>query len=207
VNSHEIVIYRNLFYRKLAGLQFLLMGLIMLGICINMGFIQIMRWDVFRPTYFETDKFGIILPQHSLNDPVYTNQQVEQWTTDKLNQLLSLNFATHNAVLNSAASYFNPIGYIQYIAAIHKSRILEALNTHKYVSVIEIVEPVKVARALLLDGEKTAGWVLKGKYQVQYFNNKNIKNPFVQELDLTILVQRESFSLYQDGISIRTIIA
>ncbi len=207
MNSHEIVIHRNLFYRNLTACQFGLMWLLILGVAINIYFIQIMLWDQSRPTYFMTDRFGVSLAKYPLNESVYTHDQIAQWTASKLNILFSINFATHRQILNEAAIYFNPQGYTRYIDAITKSRILDALDAHKYVSVIEIDTPLFVEKTLFIDGGQTFSWVLKGKYKISYFNDKNIKNPFTQELDMTILVRRESFSLYEDGISIMTIIA
>jgi hypothetical protein len=183
------------------------MWLLILGIGINIYFIQVMRWDQSRPTYFMTDRFGVSLAKYPLNEAVYTKEQIEQWTALKLNTLFSINFATHEKILNEAANYFNPQGYTQYITAVRKSRILDALDAHKYVSVIEINSPLSVLKTIFVDRGQTFAWVLQGKYKISYFNDKNIKNPFVQELDMTILVRRESFSLYEDGISIMTIIA
>ncbi len=207
MNSHEIVIHRNLFYRKLTAFQFGLMFLLILGISINAYFIRVMRWDQSRPTYFMTDRFGVSLAQHPLNQPVYSDEQIEQWTANKLNTLFSINFATHTKILNEAANYFNPQGYLQYRAAIAENRLVESLEAHSYVSVIDIDEPLKVEKHMMVDRGQAFAWKLKGKYKISYFNNKNIKNPFVQELDLIILVRRESFSLYGDGVSIITIIA
>ena len=207
MNSHEIVIHRNLFYRTLAVYQSILMLAIFTGIAMSALLIRQITRDHAQPTYFMTDKFGVALPEYPLTDPVYPSEQVEQWTAIKLNNLLSINFATHDTILNAAAAYFDPIGYIQYITALKQSRLIEALEFHKYVAVLDIVEPLKVTSTMLVNGGKVHAWILKGKYNVNYFNNKNIKNPFIQELDLTIIVRRENFSLYQDGVSIMLIIA
>lgn len=207
MNSHEIVIHRNLFYRKLSALQLGLLFFLLLGIGVNLFFIHTVRSDQARPTYFMTDRFGKTLPQPSLAERVYSDQQIEEWATKKINLLDSMNFMTHKQIVNQAAAYFNPQGYTEFLSALKRSRNIEALNAYKYVAVIDIEEPLKVSRTVYVDGGKVFAWILKGKYKISYFNNQNKKNPFIQEKDYTILVRRESFTLYEDGLSIVTIIA
>ncbi|MBM4223005.1 MAG: hypothetical protein FJ161_04330 [Gammaproteobacteria bacterium] len=206
MNSHELVIHRNLFYQKLAYRQcgvFFALCLLIIG---SYYVIQKIQADNVQPTYFMTDRYGHILPDIPLSQPYFSNDHVEKWTTEKLTTLFSMNFANYKTILNEASGYFNPIGYSQYLESINNNRIISALTVHKYVAVVDLLEPLRVSKTLSFD-QGAFAWLLTGKMRVTYFNEANIADPFVQELHLTVVVRRENFALYEDGISLRVIIA
>jgi len=207
VNSHEIVIYRNIFYRKMVAYQVGIFFTLLMAIVTCVYCIYVVNQDQIKPVYFMTNNLGELLKFHPLTDPVYPQEEVEAWVDKKVRYLLSMNFATYQKILNEAAEFFNPIGYVQYMTALDKSRLFYALNVHKYVAVVEPIEPLRVKKKMLISSNTVYAWRLEGSYRVRYFNNLNSKNPFIQELNMMILVRRENFSLYPDGLSIMTIIA
>ncbi len=207
MNSHELVIYRNLFYRKIVLYQLGILFTLLAAIISCGYFIRVINRDQIKPVYFMTNNIGELLKFYPLDQSVYNDEEVESWADKKIQYLLSMNFATHQKIMNAAAEFFNPIGYIQYMAALDKSRLFYALNIHKYVAVVDVVHPLKIKKKNLVLGNTVHVWRLEGTYRVQYFNNLNSKNPFIQEMNMTVLIRREDFSLYPEGLSIMTIIA
>jgi hypothetical protein len=205
MNIHELVLRRNRFYQTVVHWQFILTILILTGIYFNYLFIRKVSAQSVLPVYFMTDKYGYYLADQPLTEPLYHDDQIALWANDHVLDILQLNYISYTKTLNRAAKFFNPIGYVNYMKALNQSRNISALLAHQYKTIGEIIEPLKVTRTFTERGRFS--WVLKGKFMMHYINTKNVNNPFDQELDLTVLVVRESLYLYEEGISLMTVIA
>ena len=209
MNIHELVIKRNNFYQGLMRYQFILIIMLLIGIYGNVLFIKKIIKNYSKPTYIMTDKLGALLEDQPKSLPIYSNEDVAQWSQEKIVEILSLNFLKYEDQLNNIAKYFNEMGYVKYLDALKKSRNISALTYNKYVTIIDVLTPFRVdsTRYLGLNGEKIFSWVVKGKISAKYLNTKNASDPFIQDLNVTMILVRESFFLYENGISIYLIIA
>lgn len=205
MNSHEIVIRRNKFYKDLVHWQFILALTLIAGLIINYFFIKHVFYQSSRPVYFMNDKSGRYLADTPRYEPVYTDEDVEAWATVKILKVLELNYKNYEKILEKSAVFFDPVGHVKYINALKKTRVAEALIANQYLVQGVVTEPLKVTKKVIIDGVHY--WILKGNITLNYINSKNIDNPFKQELFLTIAVNRQSFYLYEDGISLMTVIA
>jgi hypothetical protein len=205
MNSHEIVVRRNQFYQKILYWQVFLLFLLLLGLYLNFMIFKDIRRSTLKPVYFMTDKFGRYLEDQPRSLPIYSNTVIEEWANKHLVNLLELNFVGYKQKLNKASAVFNPIGYVDYMRALQQTRLITALLAHKYSTIVEVIEPLKVSKTYVF--RDTYTWILKGNMMLHYVNQKNINNPFNQELALTVVVIRESFYFYENGISLMTVIA
>ncbi len=209
MNIHELVIKRNNFYQNLMRYQFILIIILSIGIYGNVLFIKEIVKNYSKPKYIMTDKLGDLLEDKPKSLPIYTNEDVSQWAQEKIVEILSLNFLKYENQLNQIGKYFNEMGYVKYLDALKKSRNISALTHNKYVTIVDVLTPFRVdsTRYLGLNGEKIFSWVVKGQISAKYLNTKNAADPFIQDLNITMLLVRESFFLYENGISIYLIIA
>ncbi len=209
MNIHELVIKRNNFYQNLMRYQFILIIILSIGIYGNVLFIKEIVKNYSKPKYIMTDKLGDLLEDKPKSLPIYTNEDVSQWAQEKIVEILSLNFLKYENQLNQIGKYFNEMGYVKYLDALKKSRNISALTHNKYVTIVDVLTPFRVdsTRYLGLNGEKIFSWVVKGQISAKYLNTKNAADPFIQDLNITMILVRESFFLYENGISIYLIIA
>ena len=206
MNSHEIVVRRNKFYQDMTHWQFVLMLVLMLGLGFNFYFYKNIKKHIYQPTYFMVDKGGTFLRDEPLENPIYSNEFIENWTLNNILFLLQLNYVSYTKILNLSSKFFNQVGYVRYIKALEQTNLARALTVHQYRATADVIEPLKVVE----EKKSPAGrhmWVLKGKIMLSYTNAKNAANPFVQELNLEVTVLRESLYTYSDGISIFTVVA
>ena len=86
-----------------------------------------------------------------------------------------------------------------------QSKNIEAVKANKYTVISSFLEPMSVKKKML-SKNKTHMWVLEGKVRLLYVNSENLTKPFYQDVVMNVLVYRESFYLYEKGISIGIII-
>ena len=121
---------------------------------------------------------------------------------------MRLNFKDYLHQLKNVQPLFTSLGFNQYVKSLKESKNIEALVAKKYTVVTEFQTPIRVTNKTLIDfnGEKKFHWVLEGRARQFYLSSENLEEPFYQDLELTVLVGRESFYLYENGVGIAIII-
>lgn len=206
LTGHEVIIKRNLYYRSFYRVNILIMIALIIGLVINTHIHSVFSQEKARPEYFLTDKTGKIIKDVPVSNPMYPNDQVEQWTQESLEQILNINYVNFARDLKRSSVLFTPLGHRQYLSTLVQSKNIEAIKAKKYTVVSEFVEPMKVARRIQSGGR--ALWLLEGKVRLYYLNSENIvsSSPMFQDLNLSVVVTRQSFYLYDNGIAIAIII-
>lgn len=205
MNVHELVLKRNYFYEKLVVYQVILMATLVIGTFINFYFFRVVYFDQLKPTYFTTTAEGRSLQDIPLGDPIYADEEIERWVSDKIVNIFSFNFFNYKSHMTRLGHDFDQIGYVEFMEALNQNRLITAIVRHKFLSRVYIEQPFKVRRHLPLNGRH--GWVLQGHLLVEYVNHENRLNPFRQKMEMLVYVTRQSLFMYPQGIAFRTIIA
>lgn len=208
LTGHEVIIKRNIFYRKFYRIQFVTSLLLILGIFLNFYIYKIFSSEKQSPVYFRTDQQGLIIKDRPLNQPIYSDQEIIAWTQNSLNKIYSINFKDYQHQLKNAQPLFTPLGFNDYIQKLQDSKNIAAIVANKYTVVTEFSNPLKVTNKTLINfnGENKFHWILEGRARQFYLSSENLERPFYQDLEITVLVGRESFYLYENGVGIAIII-
>lgn len=205
MNVHEVVLNRNYFYQRLVVYQTLLMALLVTGLVLNIYFFRTIYSDQMKPTYFMTDSEGAMLLDIPRSEPLYTDEEIESWVTDKITDVFSLNYFNYRKHFNRLAHDFDQVGYVGFMNALKENRLLSAILKNRYIARVSVTKPFTVARHLV--NNDTYGWILTGDILVEYVNQENRRNPFRQEMQMLVYVTRQSLFMYPKGIAFMVIIA
>lgn len=211
LTGHEVIIKRNIYYRSFYRINILIFFSLLIGLSVNAYIYTIFAKEKASPAYFFTDKSGRLIRDVPLTNPVYADKDVELWTQESLEKIFNINYVNFISDLKGSASLFSPQGFRQYIKTLSQSKNLEAIRANRYTVITTFLEPMKVKRKLVgnngsEDGKKRQMWLLEGKVRMLYVNSNNLTKPLSQDVIVSVVVARESFYLYEKGISIGIII-
>ena len=212
LTGHEVIIKRNLYYRGFYRVNILIMFALLIGLAVNLKIYSVFSQEKSSPEYFLTDKTGSIIKDVPLSEPIYPNDQVAQWTEESLEQIMNINYVNFIRDLKKSSVLFTPLGHRQYLSTLSRSKNIAAIRENKYTVVTDFIEPMRVVKMIQnrssSDSESKVLWLLEGKARLYYLNSENISSssPMFQDLDLSVVVTRQSFHLYENGIAIAIII-
>lgn len=205
MNVHEVVLNRNYFYQRLVVYQTILMGLLFAGLCLNFYFFRTIYYDQIRPTYFMTNAEGMSLTDIPRMEPLYSDDEIQQWVTAKMTEVFSINYFNYKKHFNRLAYDFDQVGYAGFMNALKENRLMTAILRHKFIARVSVAQPFTVERHLVVNG--TYGWILNGEILVEYVNKENRLNPFRQKMEMLVYVTRQSLFMYPQGIAFMVIVA
>lgn len=208
LTGHQIIVKRNIFYRKFHRVNVVIFFILLFGIGVNLYVYRVFSKDKLSPAYFLTDKSGVYINDIPLDQTIYSDEDVAQWTQNSLEKVFSINYVNYRHQLVSASELFTPTGFRQYIGTLSASNNIEAVLANKYTVVSSFLESMTVQRRVLRGqgDEQRVLWVLQGKVRHYYLNALNLEEPFSQDLELFVIVARESFRTYENGVGIAVII-
>lgn len=131
MSKQEFEIEKNHFYRDqyrqtLGWLS--LMTLICIALSAILAYITI---DQKKSSYYATTASGLIIPLHTLSEPIVTNSYLLQWATLATRKAFNLDFVHFQEQMEQAKIYFTSGGWEQFLIALEKSKLLEAVKSKK----------------------------------------------------------------------------
>jgi intracellular multiplication protein IcmL len=198
----KIVQLRNEFYRDN---YHRVMFVLLLSIVINLALgalIFYMYTHPPSPKYFATSINGRITPLYALDKPNQSDPAVLQWANQAAIAAYTYNFVNYRQELTSAAVFFTPEGWQQFINALVATNNLAAVKAKKLiVSAVATKAPV-ILRKGILNGSYS--WRVQMELMVTYQS----ASVFTQDkYTLTMLIKRVSTLNNPRGIGIAQFIA
>ena len=145
-----LILSRNAFYRDGYRLGIVALFIVLIIDCALAGlfFYQIKNPPL--PQYFAITADGRIINNYGLDDPVFPDDHILQWSTDAVRQAFSLDFMHWSAQLQTASNKFSNEGWKYFLEALKKSNNLETLTKLKMVSNAEITGAPKLMQKTVL---------------------------------------------------------
>lgn len=131
--KQEFEIEKNHFYRDqyrqtLSWLSF--MVLICVGLTAILGYLCL---EQKKPSYYATTASGLIIPMHTLSEPIITNDYLLQWASLATRKAFNLDFVHYQNQMEQAKVYFTPGGWQQFLVALEKSKLLKTVQDKKLI--------------------------------------------------------------------------
>ena len=210
LTGHEVIIKRNIYFRNFYRANIIILFMLVFGLCLNFYIYLIFSKEKASPEYFLTNASGRIIRDAPLSVPIYPDDDLAQWTQNSLEEIFNINYVSFANTLKKTAQYFTPLGYRQYLGTLKQSKNVLAIQSNKYIVVTSFLEPMRVVKKIQSPGSSKKDtrqlWVLEGKARLHYVNSENIAEPMYQDINLSVVVTRQSFYLYENGIAIAIII-
>lgn len=192
-----LVLLRNLFYRD--GYRWAVFALFVV-ILINCGLATLLFYQMTnppQPQYFAVTADGRMINNHSLDDPVFPDDHVLQWTADAVRQTFSLDYMHWQDQLQNAAGKFSIPGWREFLKAFKNSNNLETLTQLKMVSNAEITGAPRLLQKAVLGGHYV--WKIQLPILVTFNNNAQV---IPVPMDVTVIVMRVPVEESPDRIAI-----
>lgn len=180
-----LVLLRNLFYRD--GYRLAVFALFIVLI-INCGLASLLFYQVKnppQPQYFAITPDGRIIKNYRLDDPIFPDNQILQWTADAVRQTFSLDYMHWQDQLQTASSKFNEAGWREFLKALKSSNNLETLTKLKMVSNAEITGAPRLLQKMPLGGHYV--WKVQLPILVTFNNNAQV---IPVPMEVTLIVMR-----------------
>ncbi len=180
-----LILSRNAFYRDGYRLGIVALFIVLIIDCALAGLFFYQIKNPPQPQYFAITADGRIINNYGLEDPVFPDDHILQWSTDAVRQAFSLDFMHWSAQLQTASNKFSNEGWKYFLEALKKSNNLETLTKLKMVSNAEITGAPKLIQKTVLGGHFL--WKVQLPILVTYTNaNQSIPVP----MDVTLIVMR-----------------
>lgn len=118
--------YRDEYRKTLGWLS--LMVFLGIGLAALLAYITI---DQKKPHYYATTASGLVIPLHTLSEPIVTNDYLLQWVSLATRKALNMDFVHYQEQLDAAKIYFTSSGWDQFLIALDKSGLLKTVQDKK----------------------------------------------------------------------------
>jgi intracellular multiplication protein IcmL len=180
-----LVLLRNVFYRD--GYRSAVAALFIVLI-INCGLAALLIYQFKnppQPQYFAVTPDGRMINNYRLDDPVFTDDHVLQWTADAIRETFSLDYMHWAEQLQAVSGKFSGPGWKEFLKAFKSSNNLETLTKLKMVANAEVTGSPRLVQAAILGGHYV--WKIQLPILVTFTNaNQVIPMP----MDVTVIVMR-----------------
>lgn len=180
-----LVLLRNVFYRD--GYRWAVVALFIVLI-VNCGLAGVLFYQFKNPPppqYFAITPDGRMINNYRLDDPVFPDDHILQWTADAVRQTFSLDFMHWPEQLQAASSKYSGPGWKEFLKAFKSSNNLETLTKMKMVSNAEVTGAPRLMQSAVLGGHYV--WKVQLPILVTFTNaNQVIPMP----MDVTVIVMR-----------------
>ncbi len=201
----ERILIRNQFYwenYRYLGLVFALLLLVILML-IGLVIYQKVTWP--KPKYFATTPAGIPIPVIRLDIPYYDDETVvTNWVQKAVVAIYTLDYITWRQTLQNAEVYFTTQGYQDFLKALKASTNLEAIKSKRQVVSAQVTGAPQVNRRGQVSSDLPYSWDIQMPITVTYQNSEN--EVIKQDGTVTVLVERESFLRYKEGLAIAQLV-
>lgn len=192
-----LVLLRNAFYRD--GYRVALTALFIVLI-INCGLAALLFYQFKNPPepqYFAITPDGRMINNYRLDDPVFSDDHVLQWTANAVRQSFSLDFMHWTDQLQSASNKFSADGWRHFLQALKQSNNLETLTKLKMVSDAQVTGAPKILQKAVLGGHYV--WKIQLPILVTYTNSTQV---IPVPMEVTVIVMRVSVEENPERIAI-----
>lgn len=193
----ELIVLRNAFYRD--NYRTALIALVFV-IILNMVLAAAIVYRYMnppQPRYFAATAAGRIINAAPLNEPVYSDSYVLQWTANAVRETFRQDFVHWRAQLSQASNDFTPGGWHYFIRAMQASDNLKTLVAKKMVSSVTLTGSPTLVEKEVVGGHYA--WKIEMPILVTYTNGTDT---IPMPLDVTVIVLRMSVKDYPEGIAI-----
>lgn len=180
-----LVLLRNAFYRD--GYRWAVSALLLI-VAINCGLAGLLFYQIKNPPapqYFPITPDGRMINNYRLDDPVFSDDHILQWTADAVRQSFSLDFMHWSSQLQAASTKFSPEGWRFFLQAFKKSNNLETLTQLKMVSNAEITGAPRLLQKAVLGGHFV--WKVQLPILVTFTNASQV---IPVPMEVTVIVVR-----------------
>lgn len=180
-----LVLLRNAFYRD--GYRLAITALFIVLI-VNCGLVGVLFYQIKnppQPQYFAVTPDGRMINNYSLDDPVFPDDHILQWTADAVRQTFSLDFMHWQDQLQAASSKFSVPGWKEFLKALKSSNNLETLIKQKMVANAEITGAPRLVQKAVLGGHYV--WKVQLPLLVTLTNAGQV---IPLSMDVTVIVMR-----------------
>ncbi len=179
------VLLRNVFYRDSYRWAVLALFILLIVNCGLAGILFYQFKNPPQPQYFAITPDGRIINNYGLNDPVFPDDHVLQWTADAIRQTFSQDFMHWSDQLQTASNKFTAPGWREFLKALKSSNNLETLTKLKMVSNAEITGAPRLMQKAVLGGHFV--WKVQLPILVTLTNGAQV---IPLPMDVTVIVIR-----------------
>jgi intracellular multiplication protein IcmL len=179
------VLLRNVFYRDSYRWAVLALFILLIVNCGLAGILFYQFKNPPQPQYFAMTPDGKIIKNYGLDDPVFPDDQVLQWTADAIRQTFSQDFMHWSDQLQVASNKFTTPGWREFLKALKSSNNLETLTKLKMVSNAEITGAPRLMQKAVLGGHFV--WKVQLPILVTLTNGTQV---IPLPMDVTVIVIR-----------------
>jgi intracellular multiplication protein IcmL len=180
-----LVLLRNLFYRDGYRIAVAAFFIVLIINCVLGGILFYQFKNPPQPQFFPITPDGRLINNYGLDDPIFTDDRVLQWTADAVRQTFSLDFMHWQDQLQSASNKFSQSGWTEFLKAFKESNNLETLTKLKMVSNAEITGAPQLMKKQVVGGH--FAWVVQLPILVTMTNSNQV---IPVPMDVTIIVIR-----------------
>lgn len=180
-----LVLLRNMFYRD--GYRLAVTALFTV-IIINFVLAGLLFYQIKnppQPRYFAITPDGRIVNNYRLDDPIFSDDHVLQWTADAIRQTFSLDFMHWTDQLQVSSNKFSPSGWTEFLKAMKQSNNLETLTKMKMVADAQVTGAPRLMQKAVLGGHYV--WKVELPILVTMTNAQQV---IPVPMDVTIIVMR-----------------
>lgn len=150
-----------------------------------------------QPKYYATTTTGVIIPLHSLSEPVVTKPYLLQWASLAAKASYNLDFNDYKNQILATKNYFTEDGFVKYQEALKSSGLLQTVTDKKVMmSAIVSGDPV-IIREFMEHGRYN--WVVQLPMLVTFSSASDTKR--IHTL-VTMRIQRVPVLSANNGIQI-----
>lgn len=189
--GHNIV-YRDKYHKTLSGLLFMI--LVAAALSVILAFINM---EQKKASFYATTSAGLVIPLHSLAEPIVTNAYLVQWVSLATRKSLNLDFLHYEEQLDQARGYFTPGGWQKFQGALDKSGLLKTVQDKKLMMNAVVSDTAVILNQAILHGRFT--WRIQLPLLVTY---GSASQQYKTKLLVTMNVQRVSTLDTSEGIQI-----
>ena len=197
VEAQELQFSKNNLYRD--HYKMALNGAIFMGIVCALLTIVLAMVSIYPPQakYYATTTTGIIIPLHSLSEPVVTKPYLLQWASLAAKGSYNLDFNDYKKQILAVKPYFTADGFLKYQEAMKASGLLKTVTDKKVMmSAIVSGDPV-IAREFMEHGRYN--WVVQLPMLVTFSSASDTRR--IHTL-VTMRIQRVPVLSANNGIQI-----
>ena len=147
-----LVLLRNVFYRDSYRWAIVALFIVLIVNFALGGILYYQFKNPPQPQYFAITPDGRIINNYRLDDPVFPDDHVLQWTADAVRQTFSLDFMHWPEQLQTASSKFSNPGWKEFLKAFKSSNNLETIIKLKMVANAEITGAPRLMQKAVLGG-------------------------------------------------------
>ena len=150
-----------------------------------------------KSSFYATTSSGLVIPLHTLDEPIVSNSYLAQWASLATRRALNLDFVHYKDQLDQAKIYFTSGGWQKYLIALDKSGLLKTVQSKKLIMAVVVSDVPVILNRDIVRGRYT--WRVQFPILVTF---SSASEQSKLKLLVTLNVQRVSVLETAEGIQI-----